>query len=135
MIVHAGSYMPLVSKTVCLAAFMIFDTHTDNRAKGVVVERSDNADNYQAKILGGLMVQLVLYTASQNWASLYSPVRIDCNNNGIVKHRNAPGRKLKEKQAQSDVLRCFKQQVSFNPFGSNFQWVASHRIITRAGIN
>ena len=64
VIVHDESYMPLVSKTVCLAAFMIFDTHTDNQVKGVVVERSDNADNYQAKILGGLMVQLFLRAAS-----------------------------------------------------------------------
>ena len=69
MIVHNGSYMPLVNKTVCLAAFMIFDTHTDNRAKDVVVERSDNADNYRAEILGGLMVQLFLRAASQNQAS------------------------------------------------------------------
>ena len=78
VIVHDGSYMPLVSKTVCLAAFMTFDTHTDNWTKGVAVERSDNADNYRAKILGGLMVQLVLRAASQNQASPYSPVRIDC---------------------------------------------------------
>ena len=89
--------MPIVSKTVCLAAFMIFGTHIDNRAIGVVLERSDNADNYQAKILGGLMVQLVLRAASQNRAAPYSPVRIDCNNDGVVKHGNAPGQKLKEK--------------------------------------
>ena len=105
VIVHDGSYMPLVSKTVCLAAFMIFDTHTNNRVKGVFAERSDNADNYRVKILWGLMVQLV---PSENWASPYSPVQIDCNDDGVVKHGNAPGRKLKEKQAQSDFLRCFK---------------------------
>ena len=91
MILHDGSYMPLVSKTVCLAAFMIFDTNTDNWAKGVGVERSDNADNYQAKIIGGLIVQLVLRAASQNWASPYSLVQIDYDNNGIVNHGNAPG--------------------------------------------
>ena len=135
MIVHDGSYMPLVSKTVCLAAFMIFDTHTDNWAKDVVVERSNNADNYRAKILGGLMVQLVLRAVSQNQASPYSPVWIDCDNNGVVKHGNAPGQKLKEKQAQSDILRRFKQQVSFNPFESDFQWVASHQDNHKSWIN
>ena len=90
--------MPLVSKTVCSKAFMIFDTHTDNRAKGVVVEKPDNADNYQAGILWGLMVQLVLRMAYQNRASPYSPVRIDCTNDGVAKHGNAPSQKLKEKQ-------------------------------------
>jgi len=127
VIVHDGSYMPLLSKKACSAAFMILDTHTNNRAKGVVAERSDNADNYRAEILGGLMVQLVLRAASQNRASPYAPVRIDCDNDGVVKHGNAPGRKLKEKQAQSDILRCFKQQVEFNPFDSEFHWVASHQ--------
>ena len=99
--------MPELSKKACSAAFMIVDTQTNKRAKGVVAEKSDNADNYRAEILGGLVVQLVLRAASQNRASPYAPVRIDCDNDGVVKHGNKPLRKLKGKQAQSDILRCF----------------------------
>jgi len=127
VIVHDGSYMPELSKKACSAAFMIVDTQTNKRAKGVVAEKSENADNYRAEILGGLVVQLVLRAASQNRASPYAPVRIDCDNDGVVKHGNKPRRKLKEKQAQSDILRCFKHQVDHNPFHSEFHWVASHQ--------
>jgi predicted RNA-binding Zn-ribbon protein involved in translation (DUF1610 family) len=93
----------------------------------VVAEKSENADNYRAEILGELAVQLVLQAASQNRASPCAPVRLDCDNDGVVKHGNKPRRKLKEKQAQSDILRCFKHQVDHNPFHSEFHWVASHQ--------
>ena len=42
-IVHEGSYMPKVSEEVCSEAFMILDTHTGKRAKGVVAEKSKDA--------------------------------------------------------------------------------------------
>jgi hypothetical protein len=46
---------------------------------------------------------------------------------GVVKHGNSPAKQLKEKQAQADILRCFKRQVAHNPFDIDYQWVPSHQ--------
>jgi len=127
VIVHDGSYMSKVSKTACSAAFMILCTNTNNRAKGVVAESSKEADNYRGEILGGLLVQLILRAATQRRHSPYSPVQIDCDNMGVVKHGNAPTRKLKAKQPQADILRCLKQQISHNPLQIEYCWVPSHQ--------
>ena len=65
VIVHEGSYMVEVANDVCSAAFMIYCQRTKQKAKGVVAEKSRDADNYRGEILGGLIVQLVLRAASQ----------------------------------------------------------------------
>ena len=59
VVVHDGSYMPHVDRTICSAAFIIYCTHSRLRAKGAVVECTPSADNYRGEILGGLMVQLI----------------------------------------------------------------------------
>ena len=101
MIVHDGSYMPHVDKKVCSAGYMFYCRNSKKRAKGAVVERSDEADNYRAELLGGLIVQLVLRAAAQTRASPYRPASIECDNKGVVLHGNAAKRPLKEKQAQA----------------------------------
>ena len=53
--VHDGSYMKEVNPHVCSAAFMIRCNATGLRAKGLVAEWSESADNYRAEILGGIM--------------------------------------------------------------------------------
>ena len=127
VIVHDGSYMPHVDRHVCSAAFMIYCTRTKSRAKGTVVERCEDADNYRAEILGGIMVQLVLLAALQNKACPYRTTRIDCDNRGVVQHGNAAGVALKEKQPQADVLRVLKHLITKHCFAVDYQWVASHQ--------
>ena len=56
VIVHDGLYMPHVDKQVCSAAFMVYCTRTKLRAKGTVVVRCADADNYRAEIFGRLVV-------------------------------------------------------------------------------
>ena len=102
---HDGSYMPEVAKDVCSAAYMIYCTHTQQRAKWTVVDRGPSAGNYRGKIMGGLMVQLVLKAATQGQVAYYQPLRIDCDNMGVVQHGNTANRPLCEKQIQADVLR------------------------------
>ncbi len=46
---------------------------------------------------------------------------------GVVKHGNASGRAIKEKQAQADVLHTFKTLVMDQPFHCDFHWMASHQ--------
>jgi hypothetical protein len=95
-------------------------------ARGSVVEKSPDADNYRAEILGGILVQLVLRAASQNKYSPYAPVVVDCDNLGVVRHGNAPKKSLKEKQPQADALRSFKQLITENPLECIFRWVEGH---------
>ena len=127
LIGHDGSYMSEVATDVCSAGFYIFCSASGNVCKGAAAERSANADNYRAEMLGGLMVQLVLRAASQLGPAAFRPVRIDCDNQGVVNHGNTPTRPLKVKQAQADLLRCLKHQVQMNPFRSLFHWVPSHQ--------
>lgn len=102
-----------VDTTVCSAAFMLYCTHSKKRCKCLQWEKSSGAANYRGELLSGLMVQLVHRAASQNIASPYAPVKIDCNNIGVVKHGNNATQQLKEKQPQVDVLRCLKQHGCF----------------------
>ena len=132
-IVHDGSYMKELDKNVCSAGFMIFCSRTKCQAKGAVAEWSENADNYRAEILGGVLIQLVLRAASRTPNATYEPVEIDCNNQGAVTHGNTATRVLKAKQEQADILRSFKQLVMENSFKSEFKWVASHQDDTKNG--
>ena len=119
--------MPEVDKEVCSAAVMIYCKVTKCRAKGSVVEKSADADNYRAELLGGLLVQLILKAASQRRTSPYAPVAIDCDNMGVVKHGNTASKALQEKQAQADVLRVFKLIMLELPLEVMYRWVASHQ--------
>ena len=82
------------------------------RTKCTEAEWFELADNYRAKILGGILTQLVLSAASQDTSLKYMEVTVDCDNNGVVLHGNSPHWALKENQAQADVLRVFKRLIS-----------------------
>ena len=62
--VHDGSYMPKIDPHICSAAFIIKCTATGKIAKGSIVERSDDANNYRAEALGSMMLLLVLRAAT-----------------------------------------------------------------------
>ena len=63
-----------------------------------MVEESDRADNYRAKILGGLLGQLIFQAANSYWTTSYRQVEIHCDNEGVVLHGNTTERALKEKK-------------------------------------
>ena len=104
VIMHVGSYMPHGIKDVCSAGFMIYSKNSRLRAKGVVVQRSTDVDNYRSEILDGIMIQLVLRAASRFRHSLYAPVSVLSGKFGVVTYANAPHCALKEKQPQVDAL-------------------------------
>ena len=56
-----GLYMQEVSREVCLAAILIKCRHTAM----ATVDKLDSADNCQGEILGAIMIQSVLWAASQ----------------------------------------------------------------------
>ena len=125
--VHDGSYMREVEPNACSAAYMIRCNATGLRAKGSVAEWSESADNYRAEILGGIMTQLVLRAASCDPTLAFKEVTVDCDNKGVVLHGNSAWRPLKEKQAQADVLRCFKQLINEQHAEIKMEWVPSHQ--------
>jgi len=126
VVVHDGSYKKELDAKVCGAATVLYCTVTKKRCSACVVERSEAADNYRAEILGGIITQLILNAACRDESKDYPAVSVDCDNKGVVFHGNAPGRVLKEKQAQSDVLRVMKGIISSQRFQTIFLWVPSH---------
>ena len=62
---HDGSHMVDVDSTLCSAAYIIRYTVMDNEAIRSIEEKIEDADNYRAKILGGMILQSVLRAASQ----------------------------------------------------------------------
>ena len=94
---------------------------------GSVMEKSKDADNYQAKILKGFVVQLVLRAAFHTRSSPFSNTTIECNNLGVINHDSTPWRGLKEKQAQADALWSFKQLIMESQFVTEYKWVAAHQ--------
>ena len=95
---------------------MIYCTQSNNRVKSKVVEGVDSANNYLAEILGGIMTQLVLQTASSPFAPNSEQKVVDYDNTGVVLHGNSSWQCIKEKQAQADVLYVFRQLVSRKSF-------------------
>ena len=73
------------------------------------------------------MTQLVLKAASGDPAVAFKEVIVDCDNKGVVLHGNSPRRPLKEKQAQADGLRCFKQLINEQRAEIKMEWVPSHQ--------
>ena len=118
--------MPLVAWDVSSVAFVIYCMISKGIFHGAVAEQLPAADNYHGKILGGILTNLVLQAASMNCLSPYQRATIICDNQGVIYHGDYPTQSLKEKQAQVDILRIFKDIVSSHPFPIFYQWVKSH---------
>ncbi len=126
---HDGSYMPMVANNVCSCAVVFYCSHEDKYADVTWVERSTkkSADNYRAEILGGCCAQLVVKAAiSGRNMSGAAKVRYGCDNMGVVLHGTHHKRPLLEKQAQSDVLRYFKQLVGSSRIRGEIHHVYGH---------
>jgi hypothetical protein len=50
------------------------------------------------------MMQLILNAAASGYHTAITLVIMDCDNNGVVSHGNAPLRSLPTNQTQADVL-------------------------------
>jgi hypothetical protein len=80
---------------------------------------------YHGEILGGVMMQLILNATESAHHKTIPPVLMDCNNNGVVSHGNAPFHSLPTNQFQADVHHAFKHLVSVQPFHVIFKYVQS----------
>jgi hypothetical protein len=115
LIRHDGSYMPMATNNICLCAVVLHCTREDKYAEVTWVEQSTkrSVDNYHAEILGGCCAQLIVkaVVAGRMVLGLATPC-FGCDNMGVVLHGTNYRHPLLDKQAQSDVLRYFKQLIS-----------------------
>ncbi len=72
------------------------------------------------------MTQLILHAASSTYHGTIPLVCVDCDNNGVVSHGNAPLQALPTNQSQADILCTFKRLVSIQKFQVKFKYVQSH---------
>ena len=125
---HDGSYMPMVTTSVCSAAFMIYCRTTKQVCKGTVVEYTESADNYRGEALGAIMIQLVLHAATRRRPRHVPAITIHCDNRGIIGHGNEPDTPLVERQPQADHLRALKDLLRLNSFDCKFVWAEGHAV-------
>jgi hypothetical protein len=78
------------------------------------------------EICWGLMTQLILNAAASAYHVAIPPGIMDCDNNGVLSHGNAPLCSLQTNQTQADGLRTSKHLVSAQPFHVIFKYVQLH---------
>lgn len=124
VMVHDGSYMPELDPSICSAALAILCLQTGKMGRLKMCEKTDpsSATNYRAEIIGGLLASHVLHTIDSILPVSKTRVHIYCDNLGVVNHAQHPHRPLHEKQAQSDVLTVFLQ----NLHRTRIQWEYHH---------
>jgi hypothetical protein len=105
IIAHGGSYMVSKLAGLCSARVIMYCRGTKQWLKASVVEWSNDASNYQGKLLGTTVALLILRTASVTLIPPLSTIVLHCNNRGVISHSNSPLLSLPEKQKQSDLIR------------------------------
>ena len=128
-ICHDGSYMPLLANNICSCAVVFYCSSKDSYVEITWVEKSTRrlANNYWAEILGGCCAQLIVNAAITGWNVARSAIpEFGCDNMGIVLHKTQHQCPLREKQAQADILRCFKSLVSTSRIGGRMTHINGH---------
>jgi hypothetical protein len=118
--------MKEISPLISSAATMIYCTIAKKRCKCTWAEKSETAGSYRGEILGGIMTQLILRAAATGYKGKIPSARADCNNNGVVTHRNTPHIPLSTNQTQADLLRIFKNLILIQSFTVKYKYVQSH---------
>ncbi len=116
VIFHDGSYMKEVSPHISFAATMIYCTHAKVQCKCTWAKQSTSASSYHEEILGGVMMQLILNAAASKCHDPIPLVVVDCDNNGVVTHRNEPLHPFPTNQSQTNILCVFKNLIAAQPF-------------------
>merc|ERR1712115_204497 len=98
IMVHDGSYNENLDPDKCSAAYIVMYRRTKYKMKGTVVDQSDRANNYRAKLLGALCCLLIVKAACDSEVS-NGRCKAYCDNKGVVLHcaRSKMHDKLKRK--------------------------------------
>ncbi len=71
-------------------------------------------------------MQLILKAAASKCHDLIPLVVVNCDNNGVVFHRNEPLHPFPTNQSQADILCIFKNLISAQPFRVQYKYVQLH---------
>ena len=129
MAVHDGSYQPDLDPTVCSAALAIGCSATGRRGVISMAEKTDKhtASNYRGEALGALLHAALMHVCTQDDTSTFQPVRVGCDNMGIVKHARDYKLALPDKQKQADVIRSMRAVIARLPMALNYEHVYAHQ--------
>jgi hypothetical protein len=129
MCAHDGSYQDKLDRSTCSAGVALFCTEKRRLATIACAERTDptTASNYRGELLGGLLVSLLLKASSMLIHDDCPPIRIACDNLGVVGHGNNRGKSLKDAQVQADIIRCFRSLLSEVSFPIKYEHVYGHQ--------
>jgi hypothetical protein len=72
------------------------------------------------------MMQLILQAAAAGYQGSIPRIGADCDNNGVVIHRNSSNTLLLTNQTQADLLRVFKNLVATQKFPVKYKYVQPH---------
>ena len=100
---------------------------TSQRLQGTVVEKSPNASNYRAKLLGALCCLLIIKAAAES-GSNQGKCDGYCDNKGVVIHCAGSTRqsKIKIKQSQDGLVRLRKELLRGMTINVTYHHVKGH---------
>jgi hypothetical protein len=111
---------------ISLAATMIYCRIAKAQYKCTWAKQLASAGSYRGEILGGIMTQLILNAAASKCNNATPLVMVDCDNNGVVSHRNEPFHPFPTNQSQADILCVFKNLISTQPFRVRYKYMQLH---------
>ena len=126
-IVHDGSYMPQIDKSICSAGIVLLCTQTGRMGTIKCCEKTNpmTASNYRGELIGAVIASHILTIASEHSFSDRA-VQLFCDNLGVIHHASHPESPIKDKQPQSDVLTIFTQNLAKITIPWSYHHVYSH---------
>jgi hypothetical protein len=127
LIVHDGSYMPQMDKSICSAGIVLLCTQTGLMGTIKCCEKTNprTASNYRGELIGAVIASYILTLASEH-SSSNRAVQMYCDNLGVIHHASHPESPIKDKQPQSDVLTIFTQNLANATIPWSYHHVYSH---------
>ncbi len=127
-IAHDRSYMASEPAGLCSAGVIMYCRGTKQWLKSSVAKWSNDASNYQGKLLGATVALLSLRATSVTLVPPLPTTVLHCNKHGDISHSNSPLTSLPEKQKQSDHIRLIKYLAGTNNCRTSWGWVEGHAV-------
>ncbi len=97
-IAHDWSYIASELAGLCSAGVIMHCRGTKQWLKASVAEWSNDARNYQGKLLGAAMALPILCAASVTLVPPLPTIMVHCDNCGVISHSNSPLMSLPKKK-------------------------------------
>ena len=127
LIVHDGSYMPQIDKSLCSAGIVLLCSQTGRMGTMQCCEKTNSltASNYRGELIGALIASHILTIAGEHLSS-NKAVQLYCDNLGVIHHASHPENPIKTNQPQTDVLTMFTHNLATSTIPWKYQHVYGH---------